>query len=194
MRLPIAALLLGASSCWTWGLLIAVYVGDRQLAPAQGRSDGSIPVLDRDPDAYEIYSMLLRTEAPGSVTRWVINQATKRGPLAMCLRPLADQEAIYRPIIQDFERKNQRRFLLERNFDLPEYYLVAYPDRLLPPGLLFEVSAVGFNSDHTRALVYVGHYCQGTCGSGMYHLMAKTAGRWDVDREYHGVPSCLWAA
>jgi hypothetical protein len=177
--------------------MIAVYLGDRQLAPAQGRPNEPSLVQGHDQDVYDIYSLLLRREMPPSwgVKRWIIKEATEKGPLAMCIRPPANQEAIYRPIIQDFEQKNQLRFLLERNFDLPEYDLVAYPDRLVPPsGLLFEVSAVGFNSDHTRALVYVGHYCGRTCGSGMYHLMAKTAGRWDVDREYRGVPSCLWAS
>jgi len=151
-------------------------------------------VLGRDQDAYDIYSMLLRTEVPPSwgVKRWMIKQATERGALAMCIQLPANQETIYRPIIQDFERKNQRRFLLERNFDLPEYYLVMPPDRVQSPDVLFEVSAVGFNSDHTRALVYVGHSCGRTCGGGTYHLMAKKAGRWDVDREFRGAPPCLW--
>jgi hypothetical protein len=198
MHLRVAVLFLGAYSWWTWVpyLVLAAYVGDHRPALAQVRADESNVVLEHDQDAYDIYSMLLRTELPPSwrMKRWMIEQATRRGPLAMCIQPPTDQEPIYRPIIQDFERKNQRRFLLERNLDLPEYDLVAPSDRLQSRDVLFEVSAVGFNGDHTRALVYVGHHCGSTCGGGTYHLLAKKAGRWDVDHDFRGAPPCLWAS
>jgi len=69
------------------------------------------------------------------------------------------------------------------------YNLVSPRDRVLP---IFEVSAVGFNNEHTRALVYVGHICGGLCGRGTYHLMVKINGKWEPDNEFRRAPFCLW--
>ena len=40
------------------------------------------------------------------------------------------------------------------------------------------LSRVGFNSDRTQALVYVGYGCGGLCGGGGYLLFVKTNGVW----------------
>jgi hypothetical protein len=42
------------------------------------------------------------------------------------------------------------KLTLKRSFDLPAYDLVSTQDKVGP---VFEVSVVGFNNDHTRALV-----------------------------------------
>jgi hypothetical protein len=114
----------------------------------------------------------------------------------MCLAPPADQLSVYRPVIEDFERRNQRRLTLQRKFGLPAYTLVNPADKTPPqnPRLLFEVSAVGFNKDHNLALVYIAHHCGGLCGGGTYHLMAKKNGKWVPDRDFRGGPTCLWVA
>jgi len=107
-----------------------------------------------------------------------------------------NQMAKYRPLIEDFERRNRRTFSLERKFDLPEYDL-GTPENRSPVdsrAVVFEVSAVGFNNDHTRALVYIAHYCGSLCGSGAYYLIMKQNGGWIVDSEFRGAPSCAWAA
>jgi hypothetical protein len=154
--------------------------------------------VEEDPDAYEIYSVLLRTELPASwkVEAWPIRQETERGSLPMCLAPPADQLSVYRPVIEDFERRNQQRLTLQRKFSLPAYTLVNPADKTPSqnPRLLFEVSAVGFNKDHNLALVYVAHHCGGLCGGGTYHLMAKKDGKWTPDRDFRGGPGCLWVA
>jgi hypothetical protein len=107
----------------------------------------------------------------------------------MCIEPPADQESTYRPVIEEFERLNRRRSPLERKFELPAYDLVSRAGKTLP---VFEVSAVGFNNEHTRALVYVGHICGNLCGGGMYHLMTRKNGKWEPDTEFRGAPGCLW--
>jgi hypothetical protein len=67
---------------------------------------------------------------------------------------------------------------------------VSFP---LDATVIFQVSAVGFNADGKRALVYVGHGCGGLCGGGTYHLLVKKDGKWQVDRGYRGA-SCMWAS
>jgi hypothetical protein len=166
-------------------------------------------------DSYEIYSMLLRTEMPSqwNIRGWAINQETQIYPsfgamssIGECLQPLKDQEASYRPLIDDYVAKNNGKLVLERKFDLPQYALVGPADlkaieqrSRVADGfpfnatVIFHVSAVGFNGDETRALVYVGHNCGSLCGGGTYHFLVKRDGRWQVDRGYGGM-SCAWAS
>jgi hypothetical protein len=40
------------------------------------------------------------------------------------------------------------------------------------------LSAVGFNSEKTIALVYVDYRCGGLCGSSRYYILEKRDGRW----------------
>ena len=117
-------------------------------------------------------------------------------------------------MIEDYVAKNKEKLILKPKFDLPKFALVddiqikAIEERwLLPPArsstaqlvfpmnavVIFEVSAVGFNADRARALVYVGHDCGGMCGGGTYHLLVKKEGHWQNDREYRG-GGCGWAA
>ena len=166
-----------------------------QQSSAAAPGDGSDPTLAiEEKDAYEIYSILLRTEVPWEVKAWTIQQRTDRGRLPLCIQPTAEQTAIYRPVIEDFQQKNEKQFLLQRQFDLPVYDLVDRADRVpvREREVLFEVSAVGFNPDHSRALVYVAHYCGRLCGGGSYHLMVKEKGQWSTDRGFRGAPPCRW--
>jgi len=172
-----------------------------------GTQDAKL-TLAEEQDSYEIYSMLLRTEVgpEWKITAWAINEQTQTFPvfassnddhLRQCLSVSQDQKSIYQPLIQDYLAKNQKKLVLERKFDLPQYALVGFgtSGRANPPGpasIVFEVSAVGFNRDRTRALLYVGHHCGSLCGGGTYHLLVKYS-KWEVDREYRGV-SCLWGS
>jgi hypothetical protein len=177
-----------------------------QVQPDQGLA------VEEDADAYAIYSALLLME-PLRVTVWNIRNQTERGPLPVCVTPPSDQKEIYRSAIEQFEIRNQEKLSLKRSFDLPAYNLVnghlscprcsellhfgdpvrekSVPaqDNILPN---FEVSAVGFNNERTRALVYVGHHCGNLCGGGTYHLMVKMNGKWEPDREFRGEISCSW--
>jgi hypothetical protein len=166
-------------------------------------------------DSYEVYSILLRTELPSqwNITGWAIEQETQTYPtfgemssIGMCLQPPKAQESVYRLLIDDYVAKNKKKLTLERNFDLPQYALVGPTDvKAIQQGsrvadgfpfnasVLFHVSAVGFNRNGTRALVYVGHHCGSLCGGGTYHFLVKKDGRWQVDKDYSGI-SCAWAS
>ncbi len=172
-------------------LLAALSSAVRPATVADPNSaEQSAQPVEEDPDAYSIYSVLLQAEGP-PVKSWNIRNETDRGWLPMCVTPPPEQEAIYRPVIEQFETRNQHKLLLARHFDLPAYQLVSREDTILP---VFEVSAVGFNREHTRALVYVAHHCGNLCGGGTYHLMAKKNGKWEPDREFRGAPMCMWAS
>jgi hypothetical protein len=188
-------------------------------APAQQSEPGSANNLKltaaEERDSYEIYAILLRTEMPSqwNIREWAIKQETQTYPnfgamrsIGECLQPQKDQESIYRPLIDDYVAKNKGKLVLERKFDLPQYALVGPVDlkaieqrSRVADGfpfnafVIFHVSAVGFNRDGTRALVYVGHNCGSLCGGGTYHFLVKKDGRWQVDREYGGM-SCAWAS
>ena len=47
---------------------------------------------------------------------------------------------------------------------------------------LVSLSRIGFNDDHTEALVYVAHTCGSLCGSGEFVILKKTQGHWTIDR------------
>jgi len=154
--------------------------------------------LAEEQDSFEIYSMLLRSEMPPAwnISAWNIAEQTRTFPglprhnIRECLLVSQEQESIYLPLFEDYLAKNQRKRTLERKFDLPQYALVDF-GRASAGSVVFEVSAVGFNNDRTRALVYVGHHCGSLCGGGQYHLLVKKEGKWQIDREYHGL-SCVW--
>src|SRR6266571_3244140 len=167
-------------------------------------------------DSYEIYSMLLQTEMPPQwkIQGWAIRQDTQTNPtfgvsdgnnLGVCLEPSQDQKSVYQPLIEDYVAKNKRKLVLERKFDLPQYALIgpkeikAIQERSrvadgfpFNASVIFHVSAVGFNREGTRALVYVGHNCGSLCGGGGYHFLVKRDGRWQVDKD-RGL-SCMWVA
>jgi hypothetical protein len=176
----------------------------------QGSANELKLTVAEEKDSYEIYSMLLRTEMPPEwkITTWAITEETSTFPhigsrnagnVRECLNVSQDQESTYLPLIQDYVAKNNKKLVLERKFDLPQYSLIGVGRRNsgeanpLSAPVIFHVSAVGFNRDGTRALVYVGHHCGSLCGGGRYHLLVKTLGVWSVDRDYRGM-SCMWVS
>jgi hypothetical protein len=124
-----------------------------------------------------------------NITGWAITQEARTFPdtdghgLRVCIQPPEDQKSIYVPLIEDYIARNKKKLSLKRQFELPEFALVgptetkAIQERWPPhtnssnsgevpvcpfnATVIFRVSAVGFNSDRTRALVYVGHSCGG---------------------------------
>lgn len=45
----------------------------------------------------------------------------------------------------------------------------------------WDFSRPGFNSSHDEAVLYVGHYCGGLCGTGHLYFLKKENGRWRVE-------------
>jgi hypothetical protein len=48
---------------------------------------------------------------------------------------------------------------------------------------LVGLSRVGFNADHTQALIYAVHWCGSGCGDGMFVLLRKENNQWNIRYE-----------
>lgn len=161
-------------------------------------------------DAYEVYSAILLSEWParGAKTKTlVILTATKS--YKMCLVPEKESEELISPAISDYVKLNEKTWLLQQ-----QKFKLGTPPKLISPeelktifergkwagfyrqyedsdGLI-ELSAVGFNSDKTVAVVYMGHSCGAMCGGGRFHVLQKKEGKW-THLEWLG-ESCEWAS
>ena len=162
-------------------------------------------------EAYEVYSAILPSEWPWRVAkakRLVIRSATNG--YQMCLRPEKEYEELIGPAISDYERLNQKTWQLQRNFRIEKPYEIITAEELKSTfeqglegwkkfyerhpesGGWIELSAVGFNTDKTIAVVYMGHSCGGLCGGGGFHVLQKSEGKW-MPLYWKGL-SCAWAS
>jgi hypothetical protein len=137
-------------------------------------------------EPYEVYSTVLRVLYP-NVTEWMILNKT-RG-FAFCSTPARDQDALYRPVLDDYTRKNKTTVPLERKFNLGNYLLVGDQQGAgnTKQDTATVFSAVGFNQERTRAAV-----CSWINGNGGCLVLLKTEGRWNVDKGWRG-DGCGWA-
>jgi hypothetical protein len=106
------------------------------------------------------------------------------------LAPEAEREA-YLSAMTDYRRNNELAMWLERGLDLPRPYELVDVSELVGKRKserwaiaekngaygVYEVSAVGFSSDMTLAIVYVGYDCT-WCGRWALHILKKTDGKW----------------
>ena len=115
----------------------------------------------------------------------------------MCLAPDTVSKQILGPAIADYIKVNQKRWLLQRQFQIEKPYELAPTNQLsnvlqTQAGGLIEVSAVGFNDPKTVAVVYMGHHCGGLCGGGEFHVLQKKDGKWQP-LIWNGT-TCAWAS
>jgi hypothetical protein len=162
-------------------------------------------------EAYEIYATLLPIQWPVTEARaktLIIRAETTS--YEMCLRPEGESAAILGPVIANFAELNKQTWLLDKAIPMEQPYEFVfgkeldaifadgpagwkgfyekYPDS----GGYNEVSAVGFNSDKTIAIVYVAHMCGGLCGGGSFHVLEKKDGKWQAHK-WKG-SECTWVS
>jgi hypothetical protein len=111
-----------------------------------------------------------------------------------------DAASRFKDAITDYNRRNRKQWLLQRNFQLEKPHEIVSSDtlealydksgwdgfyeRYPASGGYLVMSAIGFNSEKTRAIVYTGSVCGGLCGRWGFHLLEKVDGKW---REVPGV-------
>jgi hypothetical protein len=162
-------------------------------------------------EAYEVYSALIPDESlvkPNAGTV-LIRAATE--PHEMCLKPEDDAEGrLVKFAMEDYDKENGPRWLLQRKFTLDRPYDLLYADDFaswsreagLAPRDGFRArypdargwmvfSAVGFSQEKTIAVVYVGHH-YGNGGSGGFAVLRKEAGKW-TPMKFRGL-SCFRAS
>jgi hypothetical protein len=133
-------------------------------------------------EAYSVYSVLLRQEEPLTIPL-VIQQDTVQKPDApACLTEEAAKK--FGGAEADFWRVNRRRWILLRRFDINKRYNLV-GEHTIRAGLkngddweYYVFSAVGFNPDKTRAVVYMGIHCGSLCGHWSFHLLEKADKTW----------------
>jgi len=139
-------------------------------------------------DTYEVYSAVLGERH--DVHAWTI--LTETNTFTFCLKPPAEFASVYRPVIEDFAKKDRTKFNLEAKFNLPDYTLGSPQG---PPGIgtskaQVTLSAVGFNRDRTRAYVcYSVKDQNGTGSSGSCLFLVRMNGKWLSDNDSHS-PGC----
>lgn len=170
-----------------------------------------------DPDAYRVYAALLPNEwtVRAAHAKTLVFEEETSTP-RMCAEPSGGMlETEWRDVLEDFRHQNASPKRLGPGMDLGIPYVVvpradiralftpqkndpnlgwtgfynAYPDS----GGYLMVSAVGFNSQKTRAMVYMGHSCGGLCGGGTYYFLERSSDSWRQVR-LTGVTSCAWAS
>jgi hypothetical protein len=164
------------------------------------------------PEAYEVYSAIFPGEWSwkDAHAEWlVISGTTMR--YEMCLEPDEQSQKIIGGAIADYLQQNKQPRMLQRKFSLAEMpYTILTPEEqraafenspgggeafygmYVHSGGLIEVSAVGFNTDKSIAVVYVGHECGSLCGGGEFHVLQNKAGKWEP-LEWKGM-RCAWAS
>jgi len=136
-----------------------------------------------DPDAYEIYSLLLPNYVSNAFEEdpLTIQENTVPAVLGLgegCLsRADADR---FRGAVVGYYRIYEKRLLLRRRFQLVEPYRIVDTKVIstLPDHPYFSLSPVGFNRARTQAIVYLNETCGGLCGSFRFHFLEKVRGNW----------------
>jgi hypothetical protein len=100
-----------------------------------------------------------------------------------CLTPEAWNK--FKVAIADFSGVPKKKWFLHRNFQIDKSYelassnvIKALPEYPKSSAAMVFMSAVGFNNEKTRAVVYMGSSCGGLCGSATFHLLEKADGGW----------------
>jgi hypothetical protein len=160
-----------------------------------------------DPESYAVYRALIPNDLTGDGHIILRRETVTYSRCFPRGRPL-DEE--WKPVVEDFKLQNLQPRTLEAGFDIGrEYLLVPWKDlqtaftqlpggswwiffaRYPNSGGYIDVSAVGFDSTKTRAMVYVAHHCGQLCGRGAFHLMEKADGQWR-EAFLKNLEYCLW--
>ena len=164
-----------------------------------------------DEEAYKVYASILPSTTP-----LILRVGTATHDL--CLVPLDNQaESVLRPAIQNYLELNSRRWLLQSKLNLAQRYTML-PEKELTATFIngtsgvssrdawkefqqrhpayqgwIEVSAVGFNSDKTIAIVYLGYHCGEQCEGGEFKALEKKDGKWRLFTGRGRWNHCVWA-
>ena len=191
---------------------VAVALAGALLAGTPRGQDSPPGSAIADPEAYAVYASLLPQE-------WLVRYARAKTLVVQketvahyyCQPEGGELDTDWRPVVDAFRAANARPQAIRAGESLGFPYIVvpaaeidaifdyspsawAWVDfnvRFPDSKGFIRVSAVGFDEDKKRAMVYMGHHCGGLCGGGVHHLLEKVDGQW---RKAHlsGVTQCYW--
>ena len=165
-----------------------------------------------DPEAYAVIAAVISSESPATdarVKRLVIQNTTTTYNFGQCFPEGEPLRGEWKPVVDDYKQQNRSTWTLMAMFPLERPYDLVSKAEIMAPfkaagiegwdlfykehpdsGGYINVSAVGFDADKTRAMLYVGHSCGGLCGSGMYHFMEKVDRQWREAKL--NISKCMW--
>ena len=167
---------------------VAFLLGALMFSANTAQPDASKPY--EDPEAYAVYSALL---SPNSDKQAVMAQRTL--VFENCYQPDDKWREELGPVVENYKKINQDRWdLVDANIRFPHKLISAEEMRMFfskgakagwkkfnrkyPDKALLLVSAVGFNSDKTVAMVATESDCGPLCGSGGMSFLRKVDGVW----------------
>ena len=158
----------------------------------------SKPLPYEDKDAYAVYAALL----PSDRKLLIIQRETTRYPLETqqesCFEFSARERTKWEPVLKDYLQNNRAPKLLQNAFvGAPPHQLVdanqlslfferggviggwkAFHDMFPKSEGFIRFSAVGFNREKTKAILYMGWHCGGLCGDGHNYTLERKNGKW----------------
>jgi len=151
-----------------------------------------------EPEAYIVYAALLpdnqiwgnwASKAKSLVIQQETTTRTVNGQ--ECLPRGIEVREAWLGVVDDYKKQNQMPRLLVRSFPLEKPYDLVESQQILTvpswdsfytrypeSGGFIQLSAVGFNADKSKALVYISHHCGTLCGTGGYVFLEKRDGKW----------------
>jgi hypothetical protein len=203
--------ILGSLTCWALG------VGTSRSGQSAG--SGSLePQSYLDKDAYDVYAAKFPDEwawTEAHANQVVIQRETTTFPATgrgdACLPGGDDFPPDWKEVLADYLKQNKTTRVLARGFVIDKPYSLVpmrefqdffkngvgkgwegFYARFPDSGGIIRLSAVGFNSNKSKALVYIGHACGGLCGGGGYSFLEKKDGKWAGANV--GGNGCFWAS
>lgn len=164
-------------------------------------ADSAYAPASIDADSYAVYSTLLAewaTEPVNSGKQWVIDDQTRAMPL--CLKPDGESAERMASAMAAYTGANRESHQLEDHFTLSIPHVLepraessvfsweAFRGRHPAATGITSFSAVGFNAEHSIAVLSAGTGCGNTCGHWEFFVLQKVDQHWQP-LQWHGV-SC----
>ena len=191
---------------WLIGLvLVLMHAGSISGSAARVQAGSDAGISDEE---YEIYSAAIKQYYVKSDTKLlVIEDRTFRYDFSDNEEPWKDKYkglTIDRSTVEDYEARNVRPSLLNKasfklqvkfnlisDLDLKaifhgtwgELEWIAYYRRFPESRGFIMLSRIGFNTERTQALLYLGSRCGPGCGDIHFLLLEKTNGTWTTKKE-----------
>ena len=192
---------------WLVGLfLISIEFGSISVSAPASQSSSDFAVSDEE---YEIYSTLIKQKYIQPNTKLlIIEERTFRYDFAVDndepWREKRKGVTIDRSAAEDYEAKNSQPWLLNKAmFKLPvklnlitdldlkaifhghwgELEWISYYKRYPESTGFVMLSRIGFNTDRTQGLLYIGSRCGPGCGEINFLLLEKANGTWTTKKE-----------
>jgi hypothetical protein len=187
-------------------ILISVEFGSVPLSAPASQSISDVAISDEE---YEIYSTVIKEKYIQPNTKLlIIEERTFRYDFAVDndepWREKRKGVTIVRSAAEDYEAKNSSKWLLNKSmFKLPvklnlitdldlkaifhghwgELEWIGYYRRYPESTGFVMLSRIGFNTEHTQGLLYIGSRCGPGCGEINFLLLEKVNGVWTTKKE-----------